>query len=63
MNSVEVIFNDYLIKGTVAKGKRVATRGVRRIVPLVDKEVFADDDPQPSLPGLKDKPDDPDKTG
>jgi topoisomerase-4 subunit A len=63
MNSVEVIFNDYLIKGTVAKGKRVATRGVRRIVPLVDKEVFADDNPQPSLPGLKDKPDDPDKTG
>lgn len=61
-NSFEIIFNDYLIKGTVAIGKRVANRGLRRIVPLADKEVFVEDPPQPSLPGMEDKPPEPEKT-
>jgi len=49
-NSMEVVFNDYLIKGPAAKGRRAATRVVRRIVPLADREVVQEQ--QPALPGL-----------
>ena len=51
-NSIEVIFNDYLIKGASAKGKRCGNRVVRRIVPLVDKEVIPENEPL-SLPGME----------
>lgn len=53
-NSTEIIFNEYLIKGPSAKGKRIATRGVRRIVLLVDKNVAVEEPPQHILPGMED---------
>ncbi len=53
VNSVEVIFNEYLIKGVFAKGKRVGTRTMRRIIPLADKAVGIDEDSQGMLPGLE----------
>ncbi|MDD5760120.1 MAG: DNA topoisomerase IV subunit A [Desulfobulbaceae bacterium] len=52
VNSFEVIFNDYLVKGVAAKGKRAGNRVLRRIVPLVDKEVEKDTAPQ-ALPGME----------
>ncbi|NOX26356.1 MAG: DNA topoisomerase IV subunit A [Deltaproteobacteria bacterium] len=52
-NSVEIIFNEFLIKGAAAKGKRVGTRGLRRIVPLADKAICLEDTPQGMLPGLE----------
>nr|MBF0222621.1 DNA topoisomerase IV subunit A [Desulfobulbaceae bacterium] len=58
LNSVEVIFNDYLIKGVAAKGKRCGNRVVRRIVPLVDKEIDNESSPQP-LPGMSEQPKNP----
>ena len=51
VNSMEVIFNDYLVKGVAAKGKRAGGRVLRRIVPLVDKEVDKESMPL-SLPGM-----------
>lgn len=54
LNSVEVVFNSYLIKGVAAKGKRCGSRVVRRIVPLVDKEVESKSSPQ-ALPGMNEK--------
>jgi topoisomerase-4 subunit A len=50
-NSVEIIFNDYLVKGVAAKGKRCGTRVVRRIVPLADKEIDQES-LQQDLPGM-----------
>jgi len=61
VNSVEIIFNDYLIKGVAAKGKRCGTRVVRRIVPLVDKEITGESLPQP-LPGMSKETTDQQKT-
>lgn len=55
VNSIEVIFNEYLVKGAVAKGKRCGSRVVRRIVPLADKEVAPLSQPQ-ALPGMGDQP-------
>jgi topoisomerase-4 subunit A len=52
VGSVEIIFNEYLVKGAPAIGKRLGNRGLRRIVPLVDKEVEPTENPQPTLPGL-----------
>ncbi len=52
INSFEVIFNDYLVKGVAAIGKRAGNRVLRRIVPLVDKEVEKESAPQP-LPGME----------
>ena len=52
VNSFEVIFNDYLVKGVAAIGKRAGNRVLRRIVPLVDKEVEKESAPQ-SLPGME----------
>ncbi|MDP2106579.1 MAG: DNA topoisomerase IV subunit A, partial [Desulfobulbaceae bacterium] len=51
VNSFEVVFNDYLVKGVSAKGKRAGSRVLRRIVPLVDKEVEKESVPL-SLPGM-----------
>lgn len=54
-NTVEISFDDYLIKNVAAKGKRVANRAIRRIVPKEDKG----DSPQQQnlpLPGLLPKP-------
>jgi hypothetical protein len=48
---VEIIFNDYLVKGVAAKGKRCGTRVVRRIVPLADKEIDQES-LQQDLPGM-----------
>ncbi len=52
LNSMEIIFNDYLVKGAAAKGKRVGNRVVRRVVPLVDKEIVSEFETM-SLPGMK----------
>ncbi len=52
-NIIEINFNDYLIKGAVARGKRVSTRTVRRVVEISElknnlkKQTF-------SLPGMED---------
>ncbi len=51
-NSMEVVFNDYLVKGVAAKGKRAGSRVLRRIVPLVDKEVDRENAPL-ALPGME----------
>ncbi len=53
-NIVQVDFNEYLIKGSTAKGKRVSNRVVRRVVESTGKEKI----PQKAimaLPGLLDK--------
>ena len=55
-NSVEIIFSEYLVKGSAAKGKRIATRAIRRIVLLVDKDVSVEEPPERSLPGMEDPP-------
>jgi len=52
VNSFEVVFNDYLVKGVAAIGKRAGNRVLRRIVPLVDKEVEKDNSPL-ALPGME----------
>ncbi len=51
-NIIEIDFNDYLIKGAVAKGKRVSTRTVRRVVEISELKKTA---PKQnfSLPGMK----------
>ncbi len=36
-NLVEIIFDEYLVKGPVAKGKRVSTRVVRRVIDATGK--------------------------
>ena len=54
VNSQEVIFKDYLVKGPSAIGKRAGNRSVRRIVPLVDKEGEQESAPQ-SLPGMEEQ--------
>jgi topoisomerase-4 subunit A len=53
VNSVEVIFNEFLVKGAAAKGKRVGTRGLRRIIPLADKPVCLEEEAQGMLPGIE----------
>jgi len=50
VNSHEVIFNDYLIKGAAAKGKRLGKRSLRRIIPLADKAICLEEDAQGMLP-------------
>jgi topoisomerase-4 subunit A len=52
VNSVEVVFSDYLVKGVTAIGKRAGNRVLRRIVPLVDKEVDKESAPL-ALPGME----------
>jgi len=54
-NTVEIAFDDYLIKNAAAKGKRVASRAIRRIVPQEGRG----DSPQQQnlpLPGLQLRP-------
>jgi len=53
INSVEVIFNEFLIKGVIARGKRIGTRTLRRIVPLADKAVGVEEETQGLLPGIE----------
>ena len=50
-NTVEIVFDDYLIKNAAAKGKRVANRAIRRIAVLEDKGEFPQQKNLP-LPGL-----------
>ncbi len=51
VNSCEVPFKDYLVKGVTAKGRRLGSRVLRRIVPLVDREEETGTAPLP-LPGM-----------
>jgi topoisomerase-4 subunit A len=51
-NVAEICFDDYLVKGPSAKGKRVATRVVRRVVESTDKVLKQR--ANMSLPGIAD---------
>ncbi len=53
ISSIEVVFNDYLIKGSAAKGKRVGNRSLRRIIPLADKPICVEEEAQGMLPGIE----------
>jgi topoisomerase-4 subunit A len=56
VNSLEIIFNDYLIKGVSAKGRKIGSRALRRLVPLADKPVAVEEGPNDLLPGISDDP-------
>ncbi|VAW41023.1 Topoisomerase IV subunit A [hydrothermal vent metagenome] len=56
VNSLEIIFNDYLIKGVSAKGRKIGSRALRRLVPLADKPVAVEEGPNDLLPGIADSP-------
>ncbi len=56
VNSLEIIFNNYLIKGVSAKGRRIGSRALRRLVPLADKPVAVEEGPNDLLPGISDSP-------
>jgi len=56
VNSLEIIFNNYLIKGVSAKGRKIGGRAVRRLVPLADKPVAVEEGPNDLLPGVVDGP-------
>lgn len=52
-NIFDCIFDEFLIKGPGAIGKRISTRRVRRVVTVVDKEAAKEKiDTQPLLPGI-----------
>jgi topoisomerase-4 subunit A len=50
-NSLDIIFDNFLIKNVAAKGKRLANRGIRRILPLDGKSELPEQK-NLSLPGL-----------
>lgn len=52
-NMVEIVFDEYLVKGSAAKGKRVSTRIVRRVVDATGKKP-KEKKKNLSLPGMKD---------
>ena len=52
-NVVEIDFNEYLIKGTTAKGKRVSNRAVRRVVEATGMEKSETRNKNLSLPGIQ----------
>lgn len=57
-NSVEIDFDDYLVKGVSAIGKRISTRVVKRLVPLKGKKKSQEEKAPISLldlPGKKEK--------
>ncbi|MFW8601438.1 DNA topoisomerase IV subunit A [Desulfobacterota bacterium M19] len=56
VNSLEIIFNNYLIKGVSAKGRRIGSRALRRLVPLADRPVVVEEGPNDLLPGISDNP-------
>lgn len=56
INSQEIIFNDYLTKGVAAKGRKIGSRPLRRLVPLADKPVAVEEGPNDLLPGIGDGP-------
>ncbi len=56
VNALEIIFNNYLIKGVSAKGRRIGSRALRRLVPLADKPVAVEEGPNDLLPGISDNP-------
>ncbi len=56
VNSLEIIFNNYLIKGVSAKGRKIGSRALRRLVPLADKPVAVEEGPNDLLPGISDGP-------
>jgi topoisomerase-4 subunit A len=51
-NAVEVEFDDCLIKGVAAKGKRIANRGVRRVTDITGTPKKEPDNPLLGLPGF-----------
>ena len=53
-NYEDFVFDEFLIKGSVARGKRVAIRPVRKIVELVDKKE-AEEGQEPKIPSLFDE--------
>jgi topoisomerase-4 subunit A len=53
-NYEDFVFDEFLIKGSVARGKRVAIRPVRKIVELVDKKE-AEEGQDPKIPSLFDE--------
>lgn len=40
-NSIDIIFDEYLIKGVSARGKRISNRVVRRVVATTERKVLA----------------------
>lgn len=52
-NVVEIDFNEYLIKGATAKGKRVSNRAVRRVVEATGMEKSETRNKNLSLPGIQ----------
>jgi topoisomerase-4 subunit A len=52
-NVVEIDFNEYLIKGATAKGKRVSNRAVRRVVEASGMEDPEKKNKNLSLPGIQ----------
>jgi topoisomerase-4 subunit A len=53
-NAVEVEFDDCLIKGVAAKGKRIASRSVRRVTDITGSPQKKPDNPLLGLPGFTD---------
>ena len=51
-NTMEIAFSEYLIKNAAAKGRRVANRGIRRIVAVTGKVDLAEKQLLP-LPGME----------
>ncbi len=56
VNALEIIFNNYLIKGVSAKGRKVGSRALRRLIALADKPVAVEEGPNDLLPGISDNP-------
>ncbi len=56
INSLEIIFNNYLTKGVAAKGRKIGSRTLRRLVSLADKPVAVEEGPNDLLPGITDGP-------
>lgn len=59
-NVVEILFDEYLVKGAAAKGKRVSTRKVRRVVDATGKKPYAKK-VNLALPGMESGDSDQDK--
>ena len=56
-NVVEIIFDEYIVKGPAAKGKRVSTRRVRRVIDTTGKKPM-EKKVNLTLPGLETPPPD-----
>lgn len=55
-NSINISFDEYLLKGAAAKGKRLSNRVVRRVYETTEKVKATEDEKQNlTLPGLEEK--------